>query len=156
MEIIKNLKGESWKSEILIILECTVAVLLFTGLLYLLLRGMESPMGGQRAASGVMGLCFCGGIGLVVGLLLCVPVILMLCIRKIPSIGWIICPIVYNAVFLGVLINVPKWDKIVVNVRDGYHDFQRIHEGERREGQYRMAEHYAEVTRPVWEWLANK
>lgn len=50
----------------------------------------------------------------------------------------------------------PRWDKVVVNVRDGYHDFQKIHQGEPREDQYRLAEAFAAMSRPVWEPLAKR
>ena len=64
--------------------------------------------------------------------------------------------ILYYALVCSLLIYVPRWDKIVVNTRDGYHDFQTQHQNEGREASYRQVEWVAEVTRPIWEWLANK
>ena len=63
--------------------------------------------------------------------------------------------IVYYALLCALLILVPRWDKVVVNTRDGYHDFQTQHQGEDREESYRRAESLAEATRPIWEWLAR-
>ena len=63
--------------------------------------------------------------------------------------------IIYYALLCTLLILVPRWDKVVVNTRDGYHDFQERHKGEDRESSYQRAERYAEMTRPIWEWLAK-
>ena len=63
--------------------------------------------------------------------------------------------IVYYALLCALLVFVPRWDKVVVNTRDGYHDFQEHHKGEDRESSYQRAERYAELTRSIWEWLAK-
>lgn len=149
------LKGEGWKYELKQILTWAGTGLLLGGLVCLALYLMQRPMPGNKAASGVMVVCLMGGSAVCFGLLLFLPVGASLIDRRFPSISEILIPIVYYAAFLVLLVNVPRWDKIVVNVRDGYHDFQKIHQGEPREHHYRMAESLAETTRPIWEWLAR-
>ena len=151
----KALKGEGWKYELKQILSFAGTGLLLGGMVCLVLYLMQSPMPGNKAASGVMVACLIGGSSLFFGLLLFLPVGASLLDGKFPSLSEILMPIVYYAAFLALLVNVPRWDKVVVNVRDGYHDFQKIHEGEPREHHYRMAESLAETTRPIWEWLAR-
>ena len=63
--------------------------------------------------------------------------------------------ILFYAILCSLLILVPRWDRVVVNARSGYHDYQERHKGENRENSYRRAERYAELTRPIWEWLAK-
>lgn len=151
----KALRGEGWTYELKQILSFAGTGLLLGGMVCLVLYLMQSPMPGNKAASGVMVACLIGGLSLFFGLLLFLPVGASLLDGKFPSLSEILMPIVYYAAFLALLVNVPRWDKVVVNVRDGYHDFQKIHEGEPREHHYRMAESLAEITRPIWEWLAR-
>lgn len=151
----KALKGEGWKYELKQILTWAGTGLLLGGLVCLALYLMQRPMPGNKAASGVMVVCLMGGSAVCFGLLLFLPLGASLLDGKFPSLSEILMPILYYAAFLSLLVNVPRWDKIVVNVRDGYHDFQKIHQGEPREHHYRMAESLAETTRPIWEWLSK-
>lgn len=63
--------------------------------------------------------------------------------------------ILFYVILCSLLVFVPRWSQIVANTRSGYHDYQERHKGENRENSYRRAERYAELTRPIWEWLAK-
>ena len=156
MKILESLKGEGWKHELKNVGTWALAGLLFAGGVCLVLFSMQRPLPGQKAATCVLCSCFMGSAGLVFGLLMFIPVsVKVLFHREFPSLSDVLIPIGYYVAFLLVLVYVPRWNNIVGNVRDGYHDFQRIHQGEPREHHYRIAETCAETTRPIWEWLSK-
>ena len=128
--------------------------------LWLMVLPLQFSADGKIASASVLLSCIYGSAMLIAPALSAFFVPLMAAEKHIPTrhmaLALVASTLAFYAAFCVAAVNFPKWDKIVVNTRDGYHDFQAHHQNEGREASYRQAEWVAEVTRPVWEWLANR
>ena len=156
MKIWESFMGEGWKEELKYLGMWALTGLVCAGAICFALYLLQKPLPGDKAAGGAVATFVLVCVAFGSGLFLFFPMFSSLLEGRIPSVSFILGPFVYYAILLVLFVNVPKWDKVVVNVRDGYHDFQRIHQGEPRENQYRLAEAFAAMSRPVWERLAKR
>lgn len=156
MKIWESFRGEGWKEELKYIGMFALMGLVCAGAICFALYLLQKPMPGDKAAGGTVCTFVLVCVGFGSGIFLFFPMFSSLLGGRFPSVSFILGPFVYYAILLVLFVNVPRWDKVVVNVRDGYHDFQKIHQGEPREDQYRLAEAFAAMSRPVWEPLAKR